>query len=185
MTYQSSAIIVRTMPWGEDSVLYCCYTADRGKVTAVGRAVKKPKSKLNSHLQFFAVVDLTIARGKTIDHIAGAQIRQSFTAIWQDYRLIVRASFGLELVDQLTQDIHPDRAIFDLLVDYLTVLNRAGTKLDELWPTIKQRFVVKLMTVLGYQPPTETMASHSALEAFLYQHLNQALKSELLLKTNA
>ena len=167
---------------GEADQIFYLYTEQLGKVVALARGSKKISSKLNNQLQFFAVIDLTIARGKNFDHIIGAQLAENFSQLKNSYASIVRASYGLELVNQLTQPGHPDPEIFFLLFNYLKLFDASKGSGPKSWPLIQQRFVTKLLTLLGYQPPPKIAADLGQLKDFLKNYLNQELKSEVLLR---
>ena len=100
MTHQTLGIILRKVDYGESGQLFYLYTQHLGKVEAVARGSKKIKSKLNGHLQFFATINLTIAKGKRFDQLAGAILDNNFTNLKNDFKKIILASFGLELTDE-------------------------------------------------------------------------------------
>ena len=85
----TSAILLRRINWGEASQLFTFYTRRLGKVEAIGRGTKKTGSKLNGHLQFFASVDLLIARGRNFDQLAGALLEERFFAINADFQQVL------------------------------------------------------------------------------------------------
>ena len=64
MLYQTQGIILKRTDFSETSQLFSIYSSGLGKIEVIGRGTKKIKSKLNSQMQFFAVIDLEIARGK-------------------------------------------------------------------------------------------------------------------------
>ena len=46
------------------------------------------------------------------------------------------------------------------------------------WQIVRQAFVVKLLTILGFQPPKEIIAEPKKIDVFLKQNLDLSLQSE-------
>lgn len=182
MHYFTQGIILRKTNWGETGQFFSIYTKDLGKIEVVGRGTKKIKSKLNSHLQFFSLVDIAIAKGKNFSQLTGALLSQNFTNIKSDLVKIALASFGLELVDKLTQPHQPDKKIFDLLLNYLEIIDKESPLEVNNFELIKKHFIIKLTTFLGYQPSAEIITDAIKLDAFLKRHLEKDLQTEKLLK---
>jgi len=178
MDYQAQGIILRKTDWKETGQLFSIYTKDFGKIEAVSRGSKKILSKLNCHLQFFAVVDLSWVKAKTFDQLTGALISENFINIKNDLKKIMVASFGLELVDKLTKQNQPDEKIFILLTKFLGLINDnlITSAVDE--KKVKELFIIKLMGLLGYEPKGEVTQSSARLKLFLKDHLDQELKTD-------
>lgn len=176
--YQTQGIILKKTDFGEASQLFNIYSRDFGKIEVVGRGTKKIQSKLNSHLQFFAIIDLMIAKGKSFDQLTGARIIKIFPQLKTDFRKTILASFGLELIDKLTKTNQLDEKIFSLLTDYLETINKKTIVKKEDWQVIKKSFVSQLMTVLGYKPSFQIIDNLAKLNDFLAKHLDQELNSE-------
>lgn len=179
-TYYTRGIILKKSDRGEADQIFSIYTQDRGKVVALGRATKKIQSKLNPSLQQFTVLELMIATGKAVDHIAAVKIETNFKNLRQDLKKIILGSFALELTEKLTKTDHSDPKIFSLLAKYLTALDGNEFK-DSDWQTIKQAFAVKLLILLGLEPTEDTLADTKKLDIFLNNQLDSQLQTEQFL----
>ena len=179
-TYQTHGIILKRTDHSEADQLFSIYTKTTGKILAIGRGTKKIQSKLNGSLQYFAIVDLMIAPGRNYDHIAGVIIDKNFPKIKNNLKKIILGSFGLELVEKLTKAGQPDFAIFNLLEKYLQAVNDHFFN-DSEWQKIKQAFVVKFLSLLGFAPPVDIVSSQKKLDNFLKNHLESELGSEKFL----
>ena len=104
----TNAILLRRTDWGESSQLFTLYTERLGKAEVIGRGTKKIQSKLNGHLQYFVVINVLIARGRSIDQLAGAVIEETFFRPGTELQRILLGSFMIELVQQLTKPHQPD-----------------------------------------------------------------------------
>ncbi|MBI4142785.1 DNA repair protein RecO [Candidatus Uhrbacteria bacterium] len=165
LTYSTHAIVLRRRDHGEWDRLYTVYTRERGKLLLLGKGTRRPKAKLASHLEPYAVTDLVLARGRAMDRITFARVVESgerFTASWESVQL---AAFGAECIDRLTRDGHRDPLIFDLLRTYLATIEVAekgfspsrrdgevegvGTMNSE---SLRTAFSLRLLHILGYAP---------------------------------
>ena len=175
-TYRVQGIVLNKTDRGEADQLFHMYTDTRGKVDALGRGVRKIQSKLNGHLQPFTITQLTIASGRVYDHVAGAETEKVFWQIRSDVKKIVLANYALELVDVMTRVGQPDERIFQLLFRYLVALDEHDFSARD-WHMVRQAFVIKLLTLLGLEPPIGATANATALDTFLEQHLDRGLNT--------
>lgn len=175
-TYYTQGIILKKTDRGEADQLFNIYTFHRGKAIALGRGTKKIVSKLNGSLQSFALLNLMIAPGKYYDHIAGVSIVKNYPNIKTDLKKIILGSFGLETIDKLTRLEGRDDRIFTLLVTYFEALEE-NDFLHKEWELVKQAFTVKLLSLLGFDPPVQVAEDSAKLDSFLRYHLDSELNS--------
>lgn len=176
-TYYTQAIILSQTDRGEADQLFSLYTHSHGKALAVARGARKVKSKLRGHLQMFSLLNIMIAPGKGYDHVAGVTIERRYKNVAQDLRKIVLATYAMELVDSFTKPSSADDRIFGLLIKYFDALEEHDFSETE-WQLVKQAFVIKLLTLLGFEPPAEVAQNPLRLEKFLQHHLEVKLQTE-------
>lgn len=150
-TYQTKAIVLRENDSLEADRLFYIYTEKKGKVQVMVKGGKKIQSKLSPHLQSFAVANLLVAKGKNYDRLASGQILQNFANVKNDFGKIAVAYSFIDLVDQLTKTYHPDQKIFNLLLEYLKLLDENNFSTLQL-KNILSFFILKLLHFLGYSP---------------------------------
>lgn len=142
---------MRRRDYRENDGLFSIYTHERGKVEAVAKGVKKIKSKMASHLDYFSIIELMIARGKNFDQIAGATMIKNFKNLKSELLLVALGSYCLELTDALIRGEHKDERIWKLLSEFLEILEQSklvnGDK-----GTLARAFSLKLLSYLGYSP---------------------------------
>jgi len=148
-TYKTKAIVLRENDYINADRLFYIYTQSQGKVTLMVKGGKKIQSKLTPHLQNFSVTNLLIVKGRTFDRLASSQILQNYQDIKNNFEKIAIAYNFLELVDKLTHVHHPDEKIFDLLVEYLEVLNDNNLDTIQL-KNLSNYFTVRFLGLLGY-----------------------------------
>jgi len=122
MYYKTQGIILKRRDYREVDGLFSIYTKDRGKIEVVAKGVKKIKSKLSSHLDYFSLVDLMIAKGRNFDQIAGATMTRNFSSLKSDLGKIILGSYCFEVVDALIKTEYRDERIWKLLNEALELL---------------------------------------------------------------
>lgn len=179
-TYQTPGLILKIADRHEADQLFSIFTLKAGKISALGRGTKKIQSKLNGQLQIFSLLDLMVASGRNYDHLAAAEMIKNFSGLKNDLRKIVLAAFGLEAVDKLTKLGCPEPEIYRLLEKYLAFIDK--NKLDaKSFLAVKQKFIIRLLAILGLAPGQAIAADQKKLDNFLNQHLDFPLNVDKFL----
>jgi DNA repair protein RecO (recombination protein O) len=145
--YKTEAVVLRQRPLGEADRILTVFSADRGKMDAVAKGVRRPGSRKAGHLELLTHSSLMLARGQNLDIITQSQAIESYLPLRDDLR---RMSFGLyaaELVDRLTVEHAEGYPIFRLLVETLGRLS-TGNDLE----TALRYFEINLLAHAGFQP---------------------------------
>jgi DNA repair protein RecO (recombination protein O) len=168
--YQTEAIIIKKTKLGEADRILTLYTPDMGKIQAVARGVRRPKSKMAGHLELLTHSQLSLARGRNLDTVTGAQTINSFLPLKND---LILSSYGLyiiELVNQFTPDQSEDETLFKLLLETLTNLC-ISDNLD----LLLRYFELKLLEMTGYRPQLhECVICHQLLSPVVNSFLDNA-----------
>ncbi|MDI6814588.1 MAG: DNA repair protein RecO, partial [Dehalococcoidales bacterium] len=85
--YQTEAIIIKKIKLGEADRILTLYTPHLGKIRAVARGVRRPRSKLAGHLELLTHSLVSLARGRNLDTITGSQTINSFLPLKSDLQL--------------------------------------------------------------------------------------------------
>ncbi len=86
-TYQTEAIVIRKIKLGEADRILTLYTPQLGKIRAVAKGVRRPRSKLAGHLELLTHSLVSLARGRNLDTIIGSQTINSFLLLKSDLEL--------------------------------------------------------------------------------------------------
>lgn len=155
--YRVSAVVIRQRELGEADRVLVLYSHERGKLSAVAKGVKRPRSKLAGSLQLFSQAEVQLAAGRSLDVVTQARSVNAFYHLRQDMQRYVHASYAAELVDALTEEGMADPGLFELLVETLSALDAGGSP-----ATLTHSFEVKLLSRLGYGPELDACASCGA-----------------------
>jgi DNA repair protein RecO (recombination protein O) len=149
--YKAEAIVLRQQPLGEYDRIVTLFTREHGKIRAAAKGVRRPTSRLAGRIEPFTHARLLLARGRTLDVIAQAEIIRSFTGMRGDLLRAAYGAFVMELIHRGLPERDRHEEVFVLIVDALSELDDArgdGAELASL------RFAVQLTRLLGYQPET-------------------------------
>jgi DNA repair protein RecO (recombination protein O) len=146
-TYQTEAIIIRKTKLGEADRVLTLYTTDLGKIQAVARGVRRPRSKLAGHLELLTYSLVSLARGRNLDTIIGSQTIDGFLLLKSDLELTAYALYATELVNQFTADHMENRPLFHLFLETMQELCQATNNDLRL-----RYFEMHLLNEVGYRP---------------------------------
>jgi len=152
--YQTEAIIIKKTKLGEADRILTLYTPHLGKIQAVAKGVRRPRSKLAGHLELLSHSQVSLARGRNLDTITGSQTINSFLPLKTDLDLTAHALYTIELVEQFTADQIENYPLFQLLLETMHRLCQAGD--NEL---VLRYFELHLLNEVGYRPQLQHCVS--------------------------
>ena len=151
----TEAVVLRSFRLGEADRVLHLYTADRGRVGAVAKGVRKTKSRFGGRLEPFSHVELVLHQGRgELDTVTGASLVHSHDRTRSDpYRLQV-GLIGLEAMLRLFTEQERNERAFLALTRFLDALDgvppRPGVR-PSLDPVVLS-FQLKLLWLSGYMP---------------------------------
>jgi DNA repair protein RecO (recombination protein O) len=162
-SYQTEAIIIKKTRLGEADRILTFYTPDMGKVQAVAKGVRRPKSKLAGHLELLTHSTVSLTKGRNLDTVTGSQAISSFLPLKSNLELCARALYATELVHQFGVDRQENRHLFRLLLELMHELGNSEPVLNgrpEADPRavadgLLRYFEVHLLHAVGYRPQLE------------------------------
>jgi len=152
--YQTEAIIIKKTKLGEADRILTLYTPQLGKIQAVAKGVRRPRSKMSGHLELLTHSLVSLARGKNLDTVTGTQTINSFLPLKSDLRLTSYALYATELVNQFSAEDLENQPLFQLLLETLHRLRPGGD--NEL---VLRYFELHLLNEVGYRPQLEHCVS--------------------------
>jgi DNA repair protein RecO (recombination protein O) len=143
----TDAIVLRARPLGEADRVYTLLTRERGKVDAVAKGARRPRSALGGRLEPLAEVRVALHRGRSLDIITEAR---TITSYWNGLvrpDALATASLFAETVDMFCE---PDLALPEI---YALLAGAIGAVAASASPAgLVPRFQLRLLHALGLAP---------------------------------
>ncbi len=143
--FSTEAIILRRTNYGEADRILSLLTPERGKISAIAKGVRKPKSKLAGGLELFAQCDITIMEGRgDLGLVTSARLKQFWGSILTDYDRMQFAYESIKIVNRATETVS-EPEFYYLLRDTLGWLDDLSVD----WRVIELCFRLRLQQLLG------------------------------------
>jgi len=150
---KTNAIVLRARSYSEADQLLTLYTEKAGKLTAIVKGVKKPKSKLRGGVQVFSHTNVDLFLGKNLATVTQAETINTFAPLREDLFRMGCGAYLAELLDSLIPEGESDTELFSLVLMGFYLLS-----VEEPWLATKV-MEIRLLRELGYQPQMESCAN--------------------------
>jgi DNA repair protein RecO (recombination protein O) len=148
--YRDDGIVLRTQKLGEADRIVTVLARRTGRIRAVGKGVRRTKSRFGSRLEPFTHVDLLLYTGRSLDVITQAEtVRAYGEPLSADYPRYTSGTAMLETAERFTPvEKEPALRQFLLLVGGLRALGEAvhDPRL------VLDAFLLRSLAVAGYAP---------------------------------
>ena len=113
-TYRADAIVLRSIRFGEADRVLHIYTAERGRVNAIAKGVRKTTSRFGGRLEPLTRAALMLHEGRGELHtVSGADITSAHAAVRARPYTLGVALIGAEAVLKLHPEPDPQPRVFD------------------------------------------------------------------------
>src|SRR5438067_6443837 len=127
-SYTTDAVVLRSIRLGEADRVLHLYTAERGRVGAVAKGIRKTKSRFGGRLEPLSHVELMLHRGSgELETVTGAQLVRSHDAARQDWYRLNVGLIGAEAMLRLFGEPEPNARAFAAVTRFLDLLDAAPT----------------------------------------------------------
>ncbi|MFZ3100969.1 MAG: DNA repair protein RecO [Desulfitobacteriaceae bacterium] len=144
--YHADAIVIRSREYGESDRILTIFSREKGKLQAIAKGVRKPKSRQRGGTQLFTYADFLIHKGSSLDTVSQVSPKESFPHLWDDLDRTLAATGIAELLDISVISEHPQPELFTLTLTCFFLLAQYEPLL------VQSAYTLRLMTVLGYSP---------------------------------
>jgi DNA repair protein RecO (recombination protein O) len=154
--YRDDGIVLRTQKLGEADRIVTILTRRNGRVRAVGKGVRRTKSRFGARLEPFTHVDLLLYTGRSLDVITQAEtVRAYGEPLATDYPRYTSGTAMLETAERFTpMEKEPIIRQFLLLVGGLRAL---GERVHD--PRlVLDAYLLRTLAVAGYAPALDECA---------------------------
>jgi DNA repair protein RecO (recombination protein O) len=156
-TLKTEGIVLRSIRYGEADRILHVYTADRGRVSAIAKGVRKTRSRFGGRLEPFFRLRLMLHDGRSdLMTVTGAETVAAYPRLREDARALDGAARACEAVARVFDDGDPHAGVFNLLANELALLDTepaSATRANAL------AFRLKLLLAAGFAPQLGGCAS--------------------------
>lgn len=145
---KTQGIVLKYTNLGEADKLLTILTRSKGKIKAVAKGSRKPKSGLLASSEVFTFSEFVLYKGMNLYQVSQAEIRETFYNLRNDLLKLSYAVFFAELADTVSEEELASERLFLLLAKALYYLAEGEI------PTgiVSLAYQLKLMDISGYRP---------------------------------
>ena len=122
--YAARALVLRTRPLGEKDRICVLFSPERGRIDAVAKGARGPKSKLAALAQPFVVARFLLVTGRSLHIISQAEIETTHNGLAASIFATAWAYFVLEVAHTIPEGL-PDERGFEIIIVALNALENA------------------------------------------------------------
>jgi DNA repair protein RecO (recombination protein O) len=148
--YRDDAVVLRVQKLGEADRIVTLLTRRHGRVRAVGKGVRRTRSRFGARLEPFSHVDAQLYAGRSLDIVTQVETITAFGAdLVGDYTRYTAGTAVLETAERLTtEEREPSLRLYLLVVGALKAL-AAGARDPSL---VLDAFLVRAASAAGWEP---------------------------------
>lgn len=121
---KTEAVVLRSIRYGEADRILHLYSADRGRLNAIAKGSRKPRSRFGGRLEPFFRVDLGLHQGRSeLLTVTAASTREGYGALRSSGPAIGAAARACEAVLRLFDAAEANPPAYRLLCRYLELLD--------------------------------------------------------------
>ena len=166
-TIKTEAIVLRSIRYGEADRILHLYTQQRGRVSAIAKGSRRPRSRFGGRLEPFFRLDLLLYEGRgELMTVTSASTVASYRRLRESAASLTIAARACDSVLRLLDSAEPNEAAYNLLSRYLAVLDEgespgASSAADR---ATAVSFRLKLALAAGFVPELSACAQCGEVE---------------------
>ena len=154
--YPVRALVLRKTKLGETDTILTLLAADGRQLRAVAKGLRRPGGRFGARLEPYAVCDLLLHTGRSLEVVAEAQTVASHAALREDFERSAAAGVIVDLLDKISVEGQSEPRLFALSTTTLDVMETAAV---DVLPVLVVAFLIKAMAMHGYRPELESCVS--------------------------
>ncbi len=152
---KTEALILKYTNLNDNDRLFTIFATEHGKMSVMSKGIRSHKHKDFSALQPFCYSELVIDTGKGLGYVSSAHVIENFYDIRSSVEKMSLASYILDLVSFMADEIIYDEEFFRFTLNTLYMIAKA--KEDDLIDSLvrlKAIYEIKAVCNNGYMPTT-------------------------------
>jgi DNA repair protein RecO (recombination protein O) len=163
-SFKTEAVVLRSIRYGEADRVLHLYSADRGRIGAVAKGVRRVRSRLGGRLEPLARVRLVLHEGRgELCTITQVDTLEAHASLRDRRGSLERATQACEAVLRLLDTTEPNRPAYNLLCNELALLD---SEPDAAGRSHALAFRLKLLLAAGFAPELGSCATCGDAEHF-------------------
>lgn len=160
---ETDAIVLRSMRYGEADRILHLYSLERGRIGAIAKGARKARSRFGGRLEPPTRVRLGLHQGRSdLYTVTAVETLAPYPRLRESHRALDSASRACDAVARLFGDGEPSPAVYNLLANFLALLDSG--EVEHARPSVQIAFRLKLLVAAGLTPHLASCASCGALE---------------------
>ena len=153
MIIRTEAVVLRTLKYGETSLIATLFTREMGKVAVIAKGARRTKSKFGSTLQPMSYTQVVFYYKPTrsLQTLSESAHVRAFHNIGRSLKKLALGQRMMEMTAALIQEEEANPHVFNLLVQTLRRLDEAERRIENILPY----FELRLASLLGFSPAVE------------------------------
>jgi len=156
MLTKDVAICIRATDYSETSQIVTFFTRANGKISAIAKGSKRPKSAFDGPVEVFSYGKIVFSDSnkEKLATLTEFEQQTGFTDLAGNLFALNCASFAAELVNKLTNEYDPHPELFDSFLQFLQNINEIRATSDERRDTLSLLilFQLALLKEVGLRP---------------------------------
>ena len=150
MIINTLAVVLKSFPYGETSIITRCYTRDHGKVSLIVKGARRKKSPMVAYFQSMNYLDIVYyyRQTRSLQSLSKASFVEIWSGLNQELKKIAHGLAVIELTEKTNTENDPHPELFDELVAVLRAFDSSELRLN----LIFWYYQIKLLTILGFKP---------------------------------
>jgi DNA repair protein RecO (recombination protein O) len=155
-TFKTEAVVLRSIRYGEADRIIHLYSATRGRIGAIAKGSRRPKSRFGGRLEPFFRLNLVLYEGRgDLFTVTGASTVDGHGRLRGDGRALLAAGRACDAVLRLLDGEEANGAAYNLLCSYLALLDDDAVAAS-VGPALA--FRLKLALAAGFSPELASCA---------------------------
>lgn len=148
-SYPARTVVLRKTKLGETDVILTLLAADGTQIRAVAKGLRKPGGRFGGRLEPYAVVDLLLHTGRSLDVVTEASTVAGHSGLREDFDRAAAAGVVADVLDKFSLEGQPEERLFALAAATLDAME--SVPVEDL-AAVVVAFLAKAMAVHGYRP---------------------------------
>ncbi len=163
-SFKTEAIVLRSIRFGEADRILHLYSAKRGRIGAIAKGARRPRSRFGGRLEPFFRLDLILheGRGELMTVTAAATVN-GYRHLRESGAALTAAARACDAVLRLLDSAEPNPAAYNLLCRYLALLDEPGRS-ERAGLAEALAFRLKLALAAGFSPELGSCARCGEIE---------------------